>query len=466
MENEGGMTVQSLDEIWAAIQEVLTAKCSSKSIYELWFKDLKLSYLDAEHAVVTINSDLKANIIKQRYLGMIIEAVCEVMGFDVSVDVLSSEHGEPAIDATMFKDAGKDPAGEALHVDLPDADRLGTPIPYNNEYTFENFIVGSSNKMAVAAATAVARRTGSQYNPLFIYGNSGLGKTHLLYAIINEMKQNYKDLTIVYVKGDDFTNELISAIASQTTTAFRNKYRKADVLLIDDIQFIAGKESTQEEFFHTFNALYEDHKQIILAADCPPRDMKTLEDRLRGRFEWGLIVDVTQPDYELRLAIIKDKAKKIGVNIPLPVMKYLAENLRSNIRQLEGAVKKISAQSFLSGEEVTEEMAKNCIVELTNGGEPVSATIERILTKVAENYGLSSSDLKSRRQTKDVAYARHIAIYIVREILSLSQPAIGKIFNRDPSTINASLQVIEKEKQRSPLLDVEIRDLMREIREG
>ena len=238
------------------------------------------------------------------------------------------------------------------------------------------------------------------------------------------------------------------------------------MLLIDDIQFIAGRESTQEEFFHTFNALYEDHKQIILAADRPPKDMKTLEDRLRGRFEWGLIVDVQPPDYELRLAILKDKAKNVGVTIPPAVLQYIAESLRSNIRQLEGAVKKIAAQAFLSGSQVTEEMAKSCIAELTPSNEPVAQTVDRIIARVSANYGLTPADIKSRKKTKEIANARHICIYIIRNITDLSLPAIGRIFDRDHSTVMSSLAVIEEERKKSPILDVEIRDLIKEINEA
>ena len=460
--------MQSYDQIWNSILSMFREKYTP-SVYDLWFRDTKLLFLDGERAVISVNSDFKANVLRNRYLQTIAETLCEIIGFDPQIDVVSSEQSEPDLNEILY--GSKDAAGEEKpkplqDFDEPREDAIGTALPSNNEYTFDNFIVGSSNKMAYAACTAIAKRSTNAYNPLFIYGDSGLGKTHLLNAIINSMKQNYPTLTIVYVKGDDFTNELVSSIATETTVAFRNKYRKADVLLIDDIQFIAGKESTQLEFFHTFNALYEDHKQIILAADRPPKEMKTLEDRLRTRFEWGLIVDVQPPDYELRLAILKNKAKKIGISIPMPVLQFLAESLRSNIRQLEGAVKKLGAQTFLSGMPVTEEMAKSCIAELTPGSEPVSQTVDRIIAKVAENYGLTSADIKSRKKTKEIAYARHICIYIIRTITDLSLPAIGKTFDRDHTTIMASIQVIEKEVKKSPLLDVEIRDLIKEIREG
>ncbi len=466
--------MQSLDQIWASVLTILKEK-STRSVYDLWFADTKLIFLDGDRAAVTIDSDLKKDIVEKRYVAPMTEALCEVIGFDPMIKVVSTEKGKPDIENIFPGEEKKTVSPE----NPPPENRKreeksfsgseimpAIPMMSNTEYTFDNFIVGSSNKLAYAACTATAKKPVTSFNPLFIYGASGLGKTHLLYAIINELHSNFPQINIVYVKGDDFTNELVASIASESTLSFRNKYRKADVLLIDDIQFIAGKESTQEEFFHTFNALYEDHKQIILVADRPPKDMKTLEDRLRGRFEWGLIVDIQLPDYELRLAILKNKAKAMGVNIPPSVLQFLAESLHSNIRQLEGAVKKIAAQAFLSGTQVSEDMAKACIAELTAGNEPVSQTVDRIISKVASNYGLTSSDIKSRKKTKEIATARHICIYIIRNITDMSLPAIGKIFGRDHSTVMASLSVIENERKKSPILDVEIKDLIKEIREA
>ena len=458
--------MQSLVQIWESVLSILQEK-STRSVYDLWFKDLRLVYLDGDKAAVVINSDLKKDIIQKRYAQPLTEALCEVIGFDPPITVLSDEQEKIDPQKIFEEKKSSEPEKEVFSA-LEEKESLNDPSPIltNDEYTFDNFIVGSSNKLAYAACTAIAKNSSSSFNPLFIYGDSGLGKTHLLYAIINSMKANFPKKNIVYIKGDDFTNELVSSIANEDTLSFRNKYRKADVLLIDDIQFIAGKESTQEEFFHTFNALYEDHKQIILAADRPPKEMKTLEDRLRSRFEWGLIVDVQLPDYELRLAILKNKAKMIGVHIPMPVLQFLAESLHSNIRQLEGAVKKIGAQSFLSGVPVTEEIAKSCIAELSAGAEPQSKTVERIISKVASKYGMTSEDIKSRKKTKEIAYARHICIYIIRNITDMSLPTIGKIFGRDHSTVMASLSVIDNGKKKSPLLDVEIRDLIKEIKEG
>ncbi len=341
---------------------------------------------------------------------------------------------------------------------------LGSTLPpYNFEYTFDNFIVGSSNKFAHAACTAVAANPAMNYNPLFIYGPSGLGKTHLLYAITNEIKKKKPNVKIIYIKGEDFTTQFIEALAAQMTNEFRNKYRSCDVLLIDDIQFIAGKTSTQEEFFHTFNALYEEHKQIILTSDRPPRDMKTLEDRLKTRFEWGLLADIQPPDIELRVAIIKKKAEQVGVTMPEDVLTYLAENLRSNIRQIEGAMKKLGALAFLSGQKITMEVARGCIADLLGGEEPVSVTVDKIFATVYKKYGISKEDLIGKNRSRDIAQARHVTIYLIRKITEMSLPNIGKIFNRDHTTALASYETIEKKLKTDAMLTIDINEMTKEV---
>jgi chromosomal replication initiator protein len=380
------------------------------------------------------------------------------------------------------------PDGEIAPGEIPE-DTAGTPTgttsgvpigstmpPFNFEYTFENFIVGSSNKFAHAACLAVADHPAQSgntsspdnplftYNPLFIYGPSGLGKTHLLYAITNKLRQKNNKIKVIYIKGEDFTNQMIDSLARQAMKEFRDKYRSCDVLLIDDIQFIAGKTSTQEEFFHTFNALYEDSKQIILTSDRPPREIKTLEDRLKTRFEWGLIADIQPPDLELRTAIIKKKADQVNVSIPDDVLSFLAENLRSNIRQIEGAIKKLGAMSFLSGNRITMEVARSCISELLGGEEPVTVTVDKIFTAVYKKYNIKREDIVSTRRTKDIAAARHVAVYLVRQITDMSLPNIGKIFGRDHSTILSSIDTVEKRMAQDGVFRAEIEEMSKEIR--
>ena len=335
----------------------------------------------------------------------------------------------------------------------------------NFEYTFDNFIVGNSNKFAHAACIAVADKPAQDYNPLFIYGPSGLGKTHLLYAVTNEIKRKNPDANIIYIKGEDFTNQLIDSISKKSVAKFRDKYRTCDVLLIDDIQFIAGKMSTQEEFFHTFNALHEDGKQIILASDRPPKDIETLEERIRTRFEWGLIADIQPPDLELRVAIFKNKLFQAGISVSDDIITFLAENLRSNIRQIEGAVKKLVAIKLFEGVDLTIDVVKSRMSELLGGAEPIGVTIDKIFAAIEKKYGIKKSELTSKSRVKEVAQARHITIYLIRTVIEMSLPNIGKLFNRDHSTVISSIDGIEKKIASDAVFELEINNLIKEIRD-
>ncbi len=282
-------------------------------------------------------------------------------------------------------------------------------------------------------------------------------------AVVNEIRRKKPDTRVVYIKGDEFTNEMIESLSRHEMSKFHEKYRNCDILLIDDIQFIAGKDSTQEEFFHTFNNLYESNKQIILTSDRPPKDIQTLEDRLKTRFEWGLIADIQPPDIELRVAIIKKKAEQINIDIPDDVLNFLAENLRSNIRQLEGAIKKLSAKCFLSGQNINIDMAKNCIAELLGGAEPVNVTVDKIFTAVFKKYGINKEDLLGTKRNKDIAQARHISIYLIRTITEMSFPNIGKMFNRDHTTAMASSDRISEKIGKDPLFNLEIEGLIKDV---
>lgn len=334
---------------------------------------------------------------------------------------------------------------------------------YNFQYTFDNFIVGNSNKFAHAASVAVAEHPAMNYNPLFIYGPSGLGKTHLLYAITNYLKQTNPKIKIIYVKGEDFTNYMIDCISRQAMKEFRDRYRKCDVLLIDDIQFIAGKESTQEEFFHTFNSLYDEHKQIILTSDRPPRDIQRLESRLKSRFEWGLLADIQPPDLELRIAIIKAKAESVKLYLDNETLIYLAENLRSNVRQIEGAIKKLGAITFLSGKPITTEDAARCVAELLGDDEPVTVTVDKIFTVVYKKYNVPKEEILSTKRNKNIAFARHVSIYLIREITGMSLPSIGTVFGRDHTTIMSSIDAVNKKLASDPMFAVELKELKKQL---
>lgn len=497
-----------LSQIWDMVRDSFK-KDLSETITDLFMGDLKVVGLVDNVLIMSTGSNIKSRTVNAKYKPDMEKRFSDILGFEVTIriecssssasDAASPRHDadetpEPTSDLPAqplpasrrgYTPSLPDPSGSLITPSEYEAMRrkeaetraqqekeahvasLGSTLPpFNFEYTFENFIVGNSNKFAHAACLAVADRPAQSYNPLFIYGPSGLGKTHLLYAITNELKKKNENIKVIYIKGEDFTNQLIDSLSRQAMPEFRNKYRSCDVLLIDDIQFIAGKTSTQEEFFYTFNALYEDSKQIILTSDRPPREIKTLEDRLKTRFEWGLIADIQPPDLELRTAIIKKKAAQFDVTVPDDVLSFLAENLRSNIRQIEGAIKKLGAMNYLSEREITMEVARECIADLLGGEEPVSVTVDRIFNVINKKYGIRREELVSSRRTKEIASARHIAIYLIRTVTEMSLPNIGKQFNRDHSTVMSSLEIIGNRIDNNPVFRSEIEDMIKEVRSG
>ena len=333
------------------------------------------------------------------------------------------------------------------------------------EYSFETFVVGSGNSLAHAAAWAVANNPAKSYNPLFMYGGSGLGKTHLIYAICGKIRQNHPDYKLLYVKGEEFANELILAIRNGTTAEFKEKYRQADLLAVDDIQFIAGKESTQEEFFHTFNSLHDAHKQIVIASDRPAKEIKSLEERLRTRFEWGLTADVQPPDFETRVAIVKRKAELLHLDLPEDVAEFIANHLKNNIRQLEGAVKKLNAYYMLEGIQPVISVAQNAIKDILNETQPVPVTIEKIVGEVSRTFNVSPADIRGTKRNANVASARRVAIYILREVTGMSMEEIGREFSgRDHSTIVYSLKTMERDMKNDQHLRETVSDIIKNVK--
>lgn len=450
--------LDGINDIWQSAKESFRSTLA-QSVIDLWFGDLKIISFDDSKVTFSTDSEFKHKIIKEKYTGMIEKEMSELLGFPVSAEIVLQIPGGETV--YTYEDKAEDISASQQKSDEIKSGVL--PSNYNFEYTFDNFIVGNSNKFAHAACTAVAARPAMDYNPLFIYGPSGLGKTHLMSAVVNEIKRKKPDIKVVYIKGDEFTNQLIESLSKQEMNKFRERYRSCDILLIDDIQFIAGKNSTQEEFFHTFNSLYEEHKQIILSSDRPPKDIQTLEERLKTRFEWGLIADIQPPDLELRIAIIKKKAEQVSIEIPDDVLTFLAENLRSNIRQIEGAIKKLSALSFLSGRSISMELARSCLSELLGGAEPVNVTVDKIFTAVFKKYSIKKEDLIGTKRTKEIAFARHVSIYLIRSVTEMSLPNIGKIFNRDHTTILSSCETIEKKMLTDPIFNIEINEMIKEI---
>ena len=446
--------------MWESVKMDLAAELTQDTV-DTCFGEMAVDTFDGSEIVFSTPSYVRHKQINRDYIGLLEEKFKGYLGYNVKVTVnYSGESTEAVTNRLIRQITGMPPEEEPQKKSTFVG---GTLPPFNFEYTFDNFIVGNSNKFAHAACWAVSERPALDYNPLFIYGPSGLGKTHLLYAITNAMKQKNPDLKVIYIKGEDFTNQMINSLAEQSMQKFRNKYRSCDMLLIDDIQFIAGKVSTQEEFFHTFNALFEDRKQIILTSDRPPRDIKTLEERLKTRFEWGLIADIQPPDMELRVAIIKKKAEQVNVTLPEEVLTFLSENLRSNIRQIEGAIKKLGAMSFLSGRKITMELAKGCISELLGGAEPTSVTVDKVFSVIYKRYNIKKEEIIGTRRTKEIAMARHLAVYLVRTITEMSLPNIGKIFNRNHTTILSSIECAEKRLRNDPILEIEINEMIKEV---
>ena len=446
---------------------------AAPSTFKLWFGDFVLMSLDEKEAVFSTPTDLRKRILTSKYLSLISSSLTEIIGFEVDIKIVSKEEmqakasEEDPLDFVPTKeDALENEDREKKIKTLLDDSTANVTEKKNilDEYTFESFIEGASNKFAKAACLAVANTPATDFNPLFIHGNSGLGKTHLLCAVINHMRVKFPKLKIIYKKCEDFLNELISAISTASTQEFKEKYRGADVLLIDDIQFIAGKVSTQEEFFHTFSYLYESNKQIILTSDRPPHEIKPLEDRLRTRFEGGLIADIQPPSSELRSAIIKKKSDSIGLKIPNDLVEYMASRLHENIRQIEGVIKKLGAMNAMTGREVSKESIDEVISVIDPGNIPVDILIDKIISTVAKYYGVSVDDIKSKKKTEDIANARHIAIYIIRKLTDKSFKEIGNIFSRDHSTVMASCERVNTNIKTIIKTDSDIKKIIKEVK--
>ncbi len=408
--------------IWARVISYLE-KHSGAFVVMSYFEDAELlEYTDGKLIVYT-PLPFRKDVIINRYTTLIKDAMRENFETEVELEVLDEDD----------------------YLQYTNTKKKHNFVEFNNQYTFDTFVVGSSNRHAFSAAQAVAEERTVAYNPLFLYGQSGLGKTHLLYAIANRMQQKHPDFNIVYIKGDQFTNEFIEAVRNGRNFDFRDKYRNADLFLIDDIQFIAGKEATQEEFFHTFNSLYENHKQIVLTSDRLPSDMVKLEDRLRTRFEWGLIVDVQPPDYETRYAITKNKAMSLGLKLPEDVCAYIAENITNNVRQIEGTVNKIKAYHDLAGMTMDITSVSRAIKDMYKGKAQAVPTANLIISEVCRFYSMEESVLRGSNKNKAIAEARQIAMYLIRKMTMLSLPDIAKEFGKNHTTVLYAIRRVEED---------------------
>ncbi len=458
--------MSELRSIWAPISEILRGN-HPETAYNLWFSDMDLISLTSKEAMFSTTSNVKRDVILERFLDEIADATESIVGFRPRIVIISTENEEIDLSAPNLEIFSKIERGEA------ERSNSGVVMPsdYRSDYTFDNFITGSSNEFAYAAARAVSEKNlddpetlrANLFNPLFIYGPSGVGKTHLLYAITNKLAKRFPNKKIIYIKGEEFTNQLVEAIRNKTTADFREKIRTVDVLLIDDIQFVAGREATQLEIFNTFNAVYEERKQIILTSDRPPHEIRTLEERLRTRFMSGVIADVSLPDYDLRLAILQQKAKDHNIYLPSEILKYIAENVTSSIRQLEGVIKKLGAVKFLQGTEITLERVKEITKDFAQAKENDSKKFEEILIAVSTKYGVNREDIISSKRNKEIVIARHICVYIAREITSLSQSQIAKILNRDRSTLVSSEKFVKDRMNEDNDFALDIKELIRNL---
>ena len=451
------------DQIWSQVQEELRFQLAKRT-YDMWLKNTSVVSADGGTFRIGVPSKLAKDWLEDRFAGLIQETLQAVTGSEVDIDFVIAPSGHrPAhlmfgVDDDNPSDNGHENGAEAaVEATVP-------PSELNARFRFSSFVVGHNSQFAHAAAKAVAEAPGDSYNPLFLYGGVGLGKTHLMHAIGHEVHDRFPRKRVVYMTSEHFTNEVISSIATARMGEFRHKYRTVDVLLIDDVQFLAGKDRTKEEFFHTFNALHEINKQIVISSDRPPKEIPTLEDRLRSRFEWGLIADIQPPDFETRLAILHSKLGDGGSLIPEEVLNFIAHKVQRNIRELEGALTRVQAFAAVHQRQVDEEEAARLLSDIIPAGTRRPINVERIQTLVADYYNVTLEDMKGKRRDKHIVFPRQVAMYLVREETPSSLPAIGKAFGgRDHTTALHSIEKIANELKEDERLRYEVQAIREKL---
>jgi chromosomal replication initiator protein len=441
------------NEIWNSFLKAVEEKVG-QGVFELWFKPIRIKTIKDDHIILEVPNRFYREWLEENYTDMITETLSEIIGHPVDVKFRIAEKQEEETKRKYIQYSQKKRALRQKGVYI------------NPKYTFEQFVVGPNNQFAHAAAVKVAESPGTVYNPLFVYGGVGLGKTHLISAIGNMVLENNSDIKVIYVQSEHFTNEVVSAIRNDRMAELKEKYRNVDLLLIDDIQFIAGKTSTQEEFFHTFNALYEQQKQIVISSDRPPKEIKDITDRLKSRFSMGLIADIQPPDVETKMAIIYKKAENLNLKVPEDVAYLLASKVKSNIRDLEGCLLKLAAMSSLTSQKITLEMAKNALKDIISlDDKPI--TVQGIIDEVARFFDLRPNELRSRQRTKELANARKVAMYIARHLTDLSLGDIGKNFGgKNHATVIYACKEVEKRLQEDSSFATMIEQLIEKIKSG
>lgn len=443
--------MDNIDALWDQVLSHMEKKVSKPS-YDTWLKSTKASSLQGDTLIITAPNEFARDWLEGRYTHLIASVLYEVVGEELIVKFIIPQN-QNSNDIGFEQQPKKTNDKNEDHIDFPQH-------MLNKKNNFDTFVIGSGNRFAHAASLAVAEAPAKAYNPLFIYGGVGLGKTHLMHAIGHYVLEHNPSAKVVYLSSEKFTNEFINSIRDNKAVEFRNKYRNVDVLLIDDIQFLAGKESTQEEFFHTFNTLHEESKQIVISSDRPPKEIPTLEDRLRSRFEWGLITDITPPDLETRIAILRKKAKAEGLDIPNEVMLYIANQIDSNIRELEGALIRVVAYSSLINKDINADLAAEALKDIIPSSKPKIITIYDIQKAVGEQYNVKLDDFKAKKRTKSVAFPRQIAMYLSRELTDFSLPKIGDEFGgRDHTTVIHAHEKISKLVQTDSQLQQHIKEI-------
>ncbi|PLR78311.1 chromosomal replication initiator protein DnaA [Bacillus sp. V3-13] len=442
--------MENIADLWNNALANIEKKISKPS-FDTWLKSTKAHSLQGDTLTITAPNEFARDWLEERYSQLISGILYEITGEELLVKfIIPQNQNEEEIDLPL-------PQRRSLKDEDP------PELPQNMlnpKYTFDTFVIGSGNRFAHAASLAVAEAPAKAYNPLFIYGGVGLGKTHLMHAIGHYVIDHNPSAKVVYLSSEKFTNEFINSIRDNKAVDFRNKYRNVDVLLIDDIQFLAGKEQTQEEFFHTFNTLHEESKQIVISSDRPPKEIPTLEDRLRSRFEWGLITDITPPDLETRIAILRKKAKAEGLDIPNEVMLYIANQIDSNIRELEGALIRVVAYSSLINKDINAYLAAEALKDIIPSSKPKVITIQEIQRIVGEHFSVKLEDFKAKKRTKSVAFPRQIAMYLSRELTDFSLPKIGEEFGgRDHTTVIHAHEKISKLVQTDATLQKQLKEI-------
>jgi len=440
--------LENIADLWDKALGNIEKKISKPS-FDTWLKATKAHALQGDSLIVTAPNEFARDWLEERYSQLISDILYEITGEELGVKfIIPRNQKEEEFDLQISSKQKKKEEETTEQTIL------------NSKYTFDTFVIGSGNRFAHAASLAVAEAPAKAYNPLFIYGGVGLGKTHLMHAIGHYVLDHNPAAKVVYLSSEKFTNEFINSIRDNKGAEFRDKYRNVDVLLIDDIQFLAGKESTQEEFFHTFNTLHEESKQIIISSDRPPKEIPTLEDRLRSRFEWGLITDITPPDLETRIAILRKKAKADGLDIPNEVMLYIANQIDSNIRELEGALIRVVAYSSLINKDINADLAAEALKDIVPSSKPRVITIHDIQKVVGEQFSVKLEDFKAKKRTKSIAFPRQIAMYLSRELTDFSLPKIGEEFGgRDHTTVIHAHEKISKLLVSDSILQKQLKEI-------